>query len=387
MEKAIDIIKDILSNFIPPEYSGKVNWEGMLNGFLVFENDQKPLYTEVYKLELNDPEKLISQLPKLYKNFIEEVAEDYVLGNISKTSESLAQNKDFVKRVHDLKILKNVITKVERKRVKEELLLAYKRVTFQPHDKDIENAVKQKAREDLREKLKTWNREVKKDHVLEKRVEPAIEMSTESKKETKVISLWLKYSSVAAAIIVAFIVWQPHKTSNEIIFNNYKSNFSKITDIDHNGGLDLRQLNLSLKNDLSRDFELFYPVVKRDTSYTKQQSIAIFKAIEEIKKGEYTNAKLVLTEINPKEDNRQVLFYLALAQLNSNEVEKAINNFNYLTNVAHYKFEIEVQFYLALGYIKKGELKKAKGILSSNLIQTSKFSSDANEILGKLRWF
>ncbi|EIJ38789.1 hypothetical protein JoomaDRAFT_1782 [Galbibacter orientalis DSM 19592] len=387
MERGIRIIKDILSNSIPPEHLERVNWDEVLNGFVVFKSNQKPLYTEIYKLELNDPEKLIFQLPKLYRNFIEEVAEDYVLGNISKTSEILTQSQDFVKRVHYLKTLRNVITKAERNRIKEELPLAYQRVTFQPSEKDIENAVKQKAREDLREKIQTWNREVKKDVILEKRAEPTAEKPAKNKKETKIISLWLKYSSVAAAIVIGFIVWQPHKSSNEMIFNNYKSNLSNIKDIDQFGGLDVVEFNLSLNNNISRDFEPFRPVIKGDTSYTKQQSLAIFKAIEEIKKGEYTNAKLVLTEINPKEDNRQVLFYLALAQLNSNEVEKAINNFNYLTNVAYYKFEIEVQFYLALGYIKKGELKKAKGILSSKLIQTSKFSSEADDILGELRWF
>lgn len=215
METGIRIIKDILSNSIPPKYLGKVNWEGMLNGFLVYDSDQKPLYTEVYKLELNDPEKLISQLPKLYKSFIEEVAEDYVLGNVSKkASEILTQNQDFVKRVHYLKTLKNVITKVERKRVKEELPLAYQRITFQPNEKDIKNAVKQKAREDLKEKLKTWNQEAKKDVVLEKRVEPAIEMSTESKKETKVISLtWIKYAVAACVVLAAGVLY----------FNSYNS--------------------------------------------------------------------------------------------------------------------------------------------------------------------
>src|SRR5690606_10804671 len=145
---------------ISPEYLEKANWELMINGFLVFENDQQPLYNEIYKLELNDPEKVISRLPKLYRNFIEEMAEDYVLESISKIPEILKENKDFVEKVHYLKTLKNVITKVERKKIKEELPLAYQRVTFQPNEKDIENAVKQKAREDLMEKLQAWNQEV-----------------------------------------------------------------------------------------------------------------------------------------------------------------------------------------------------------------------------------
>jgi hypothetical protein len=76
-----------------------------------------------------------------------------------------------------------------------------------------------------------------------------------------------------------------------------------------------------------------------------------------------------------------------LSQLNSNDIDVAISNLEFLKNKKDLKFSDDVKFHLAMGYIKKGNRKKSKIILKELIVNNSKFKSRSELILKKMRWF
>lgn len=179
-------------------------WETFINDLLRFEEDAKPLYASIYSLELDDAEKVIAKLSGVYSKFLKELAENYVLGQVSGATDSLLKtnNDIFLKEVHFLQTLQQAIKSVERKRIKADLPNSYDQLAFELSETDIANVTQKKGRDDLKEKFKQWDAEL----VEESDMVPVFSMLTnenKNKKETKVISLsWMKYA-VAASIIIA----------------------------------------------------------------------------------------------------------------------------------------------------------------------------------------
>ncbi len=197
-------------------------WKNFSTVLVRFEENAQPLYTAIYSLELGNPEQIIDKLPKIYAQFLKELAECYVLGQTSEATDYLVKtnNKTFLKEVQFLKTMQQAIKSVERKRIKTELPQSYDRLTFELSETEIANAIKKKAREELKKKMKLWDAELE-DGV------PVISMAnledeiTSDKTRSKVISLsWMKYAVAASIIIAAGIFYFKSMGTTEISVEN-----------------------------------------------------------------------------------------------------------------------------------------------------------------------
>jgi hypothetical protein len=195
-----------------------------------FDKDAVPLYKAIYSLDLVDPEKAILQLESIYNAFVNDIAENFVLERSSEISNLLinAENKLFLDRVNYYKNLSNVIKKIERKRIKEALPKSYEALTFEIADEDLELIVKKHARDDLRQKLKQWDKELN----AENEVPIYINYSTHEK--TSNFS-WIQYS-IAACVLFALGFWcvnilnQDSVTINSIEVSQADLNQAQIQD-------------------------------------------------------------------------------------------------------------------------------------------------------------
>ena len=204
------------------EKVGASFWKNFSTVLVRFEENAQPLYTAIYSLELGNPEQIIDKLPKIYAQFLKELAECYVLGQTSEATDYLVKtnNKTFLKEVQFLKTMQQAIKSVERKRIKTELPQSYDRLTFELSETEIANAIKKKAREELKKKMKLWDAELE-DGV------PVISMAnledeiTSDKTRSKVISLsWMKYAVAASIIIAAGIFYFKNTGTPEIPVEN-----------------------------------------------------------------------------------------------------------------------------------------------------------------------
>jgi hypothetical protein len=204
------------------EKVGASFWKNFSTVLVRFEENAQPLYTAIYSLELGNPEQIIDKLPKIYAQFLKELAECYVLGQTSEATDYLVKtnNKTFLKEVQFLKTMQQAIKSVERKRIKTELPQSYDRLTFELSETEIANAIKKKAREELKKKMKLWDAELE-DGV------PVISMAnledeiTSDKTRSKVISLsWMEYAVAASIIIAAGIFYFKSMGTTEISVEN-----------------------------------------------------------------------------------------------------------------------------------------------------------------------
>lgn len=376
----------ILQNIILPELekdstfeiqkTNAIFWTNITNDFLHFEQDAKPVYAIIYGLELDNPEKIISKLTNFFETLIKALAENYVLGETSEAYDYLLQsnNETFSKEVAFLKNLQQAVKSVERKRIKADLPNSYERLTFEISDSDFENVIKKKEREDLKEKMKGWDAELEKQESV-----PVVAMlanENKDKKQTKVISLsWMKYASIAAILIIGFMIWQPSKLSNENLFSQYNSDASIIQSIDY------QKIATVSESSGVRGGEILFK------NYSKSETEEAIVAIDLFKNNNFEKSKRILITLNPKEKNNQLLLFLAIAQLKTNEVNEATSNLEYLNEISNYEFSDEVKFHLALGYLKQNKKKKAKDLFVAVATNDNKYSKPSQEILDKIRWF
>jgi hypothetical protein len=208
MKPATTLLKNLLLPKLEKDSQFEVSKlsESFLESFVIalcdFEKDAKPVYVLLHRLELNNTEKVISKLETLYTAFIKEMAEHLVLGHSSEICNLLIENKNptFEKEVLFFKHLKNAITKIERKQIKEELPDYFNKISFTIDDETITNVVKKKSREELKKKMAGWDEEL----ILSE--EPLVH-SFAPKRDTKVISLtWIKYAA-AACLVLGLGVW------------------------------------------------------------------------------------------------------------------------------------------------------------------------------------
>lgn len=231
MKLAINVVQNLLLPVLEKDSQFDVNklnlifWETFTKGLLDFEKDAKPLYAAIYRLELDDPEKIISALENIYTSFIKALAEEYVLGNTAEVFENLltAKNTLFEKQVHFFTNLEKAIKKVERSRIKTSLPIAFEKLTFELPENTIEAAIKKKEREALKEKMKVWDEELSTtEHVSS---HPLV-----SEKVTKLIQLsWPKYAAAACVVLgLGFwiYIYQQQKVFTE---NDFANNQNKKT--------------------------------------------------------------------------------------------------------------------------------------------------------------
>ena len=249
MKKEIEQIKSLLEPILSKEMnrlSEKSNWEAITSGFILFEKNPNHLYTEVYRLKTSNPENIISELPLLYQSFINEIAEDYVLGKKNTTATILIEQGSFLfsERVAFLKTLKNIITKQERLKIKKAFLIPKENIDLSYYDKNIEFAVKKKARIDLKDKFSNWNKELEKEG---------------RKQKSKVIFLsGIKYAAAAMIIISVGFFFNLNKSQNsETIIANLKESTQKVLVISEIG---LGYISSSVKDSILITYKLNNPI-------------------------------------------------------------------------------------------------------------------------------
>lgn len=379
MKTAIAIVQNIILPILEKDSKFDIQktnaafWEKFATDLLYFEKDAKPLYTNIYGLELANADKVIGKLPNIYSQFLMELAENYVLGESTEATDYLLKtdNDTFLKEVRFLKNIEQAIKSVERKRIKADLPTSYERLTFELSETHLVNVTKKKGREDLREKFKQWDTEL-----VEVESVPVVSMLKNEKEKSKVISLsWMKYASIAAIFIIGFMIWQPNKLSNEELFSQYNTEESIIQSIDYQ-----KMATVSESGEV-RGGEILFQ------NFTKSETEEAMTAIELFKDNNFEKAKQILNSLNPKEKNNQLLLFLAIAQLKTNEINEAVSNLEYLNAISNYEFADEVKFHLAFGYIKQNENKKAKILLVTLASDHNNYSKKSQEILDNMRWF
>jgi hypothetical protein len=226
MNNSSTLIKGLILPLIIKMSKGNLNtlsddfWNQFANDFIHYEIDAQPIYSTLYKLELQNPEDVFDKLPQAYSSFINELAEEYVLGNENEIIIKLLEsnNEFFLKEVTFLKTMKVVITKLERQDIKKNLPEAYERLVFELDEETLRQVAKKKSREDLRAKFEHWDEEFVKEESNLKLKEYSIvresnssfdneESVYPSNPKRKVISLsWIKYAAAACIVLTAGIM-------------------------------------------------------------------------------------------------------------------------------------------------------------------------------------
>ena len=210
MEKEIQIIQDL---FIPvlqkderfdASKCDNAFWEKILQEFIDYQQDSKPFYAIIYGLELAEPMKVIHKLENLQHSFLDQLAEENVLGYSSVSIVKLEHDNPFFnERVQFYKNLEKAIILSERKRMKSELPSMYDKYTFELDEKQLAQAIANRERKALRDKMKLWDKEL----LAEKEEEQVIELSA-NKTITKTFPLmsYIKYA-LAACLVIGLGFW------------------------------------------------------------------------------------------------------------------------------------------------------------------------------------
>lgn len=229
MEKEIQIIQDL---FIPVLQKDEcfdalkcdnTFWEKILHEFIDYQQDSKPFYATIYGLELAEPMKVIHKLENLQHSFLDQLAEENVLGYSSESIVKLEQNNPFFKeRVEFYKNLEKAIILSERKSIKSELPAMYDKYTFELDEKKLAQAIANREHKALRDKMKLWDKEL-----LAVNEEEQVIESSSNKTITKTLPLmsYIKYA-IAACLVIGLGFWfennQNHKDVpvNKVVKNN-----------------------------------------------------------------------------------------------------------------------------------------------------------------------
>ena len=210
MEKEIQIIQDLFIPVLQKDKRFDVSkcdnpfWKKILQEFIDYQQDSKPFYAIIYGLELAEPMKVIHKLENLQHSFLDQLAEENVLGYSSEGIVKLEQNNPFFKeRVQFYKNLEKAIILSERKRMKSELPSMYDKYTFELDEKQLAQAIANRERKALRDKMKLWDKEL----LAEKEEEQVIELSA-NKTITKTFPLmsYIKYA-LAACLVIGLGFW------------------------------------------------------------------------------------------------------------------------------------------------------------------------------------
>lgn len=183
-----------------------------------------------------------------------------------------------------------------------------------------------------------------------------------------------KWILAAAAVLIGviFIIWQPHLSSNQSIYDSYAFAYTPDNLLISNSAINTRGDGVYFEN------------------FSSSENALISEAFQLYNEQDYNSAKLIFERVlRPRNRNIELLFYMSLAQLFSNDNEKAIENLIYLVaqNSNEYIFHNDYMYYLALAYIKNNQPRKARKILKVLVKNNEAYSSQARSILKTIRWF
>jgi hypothetical protein len=219
-------------------------WHQFATDFIYYEIDAAPVYAALYQLELENPEDVFEKLPQVYSSFINELAEEYVLGNKSEITTKLLESKNetFLKEVAFLNTMKAVITKTGRNQLRKDLPQAYDRLVFELDEETLLQVAKKKSREDLRAKFEQWDEELVESKKYSEVIKFSLSEDKESdfnlneiessrrgeknitnsaKSELKVITLnWIKYAAAACLVLGVGVWFYTNYEQQDILHND-----------------------------------------------------------------------------------------------------------------------------------------------------------------------
>jgi hypothetical protein len=189
-------------------------WNKVTAEFINFEQDKKPFYASIYSLNLVNVEQVLNKLESLLNPFLDQIAETYVQGYSSNTTQKLSKvSHYFNERVLFYNNLKKAIFLSERKRIKSELPTMYEKYTFEIDEKQLVEAITKIERQALRDKMKVWDEELiqsnsdLQDVKFSLSSEEKLINFEETNENAKVISFsWVKYA-VAACFVLGLGFW------------------------------------------------------------------------------------------------------------------------------------------------------------------------------------
>jgi hypothetical protein len=226
-------------------------------------------------------------------------------------------------------------------------------------DKNISKAFQIEKRQELKRKLKL------------------IDKNTESEPGwTITIRPYLKALSIAASILLFIGIWQPQHFSDKKLYSDYLSN------LDNNSIADFTKTDIVIEQNGLRGEEEHF------RNYNDIETIHLLEAIANVKQKKFEYAlRIFNTHHIVKEKNPGLTLYVSIAQLNTDNLNDAILNLEYLSKLSGFIYRDESKFHLAFAYLKLGERRKAKQLLKELVNSKSKFSSQAQITLDKIRWF
>ncbi|MBI3139991.1 MAG: hypothetical protein HYZ15_15550 [Sphingobacteriales bacterium] len=324
--------------------------------------------SKAYLLILVENESLNIGVGKIdsFLNFIRDRnTPDSLRGNLLQTIQSLSLNevRALLEQFTEEDEFENLVSKsfqIEKRReLKKNLVQFDTEYENDSFDETITKAFQIEKREQLKKKLKV------------------LDVESVSKKG-KVVSMgtYLKAISIAASIILILVVWQPQHSSDKKLFADYSNS------IDNSSINDFTQTErINEQGGLRGEEEHF-------RNFTFDETLQLQEAIALVKQKEFEKAKGVFNRFHiEKEKNPGLVLYLSIAQLNSDDMEEAIKNLEYLNRLPAFSYTEETKFHLAFAYLKTGERKKAKELLNELITSKSKFSDKAQQTLKKIRWF
>lgn len=210
MEKEIQIIQDLFIPVLQKDKRFDVSkcdnpfWKKILQEFIDYQQDSKPFYAIIYGLELAEPMKVIHKLENLQHSFLDQLAEENVLGYSSVSIVKLEHDNPFFnERVQFYKNLEKAIILSERKRIKSELPSMYDKYSFELDEKKLAQAIANREHKALRDKMKLWDKEL-----LAVNEEEQVIESSSNKTITKTLPLmsYIKYA-IAACLVIGLGFW------------------------------------------------------------------------------------------------------------------------------------------------------------------------------------
>lgn len=235
--------------------------------------------------------------------------------------------------------------------------------------------------EEILEQEKSFSKNVKSAFILnekEKLKQQFQELEKAKKNSRKLPKKSIRFAiSIAAAASLILFIWQPFKLGNDQLFSNYLA--SANTTLPPVSRIDFRvEANEQTRSDNATTI----------SGYTYEESELIFSALNLMRGGNFIGARIRLEKASvTKEKNPEILIYLAIAQLNTNETEKAIENLEFLRNVPNYTFLQEVKYHLAMACLKVNRNKDAKALLHELVKEHAAYSKESEKVLRQIRLF
>lgn len=271
-------------------------------------------------------------------------------------AELKALEEDYLKESDFDRLILKSFQLEKRRLLKQKLIQLDSEIAEASLDETITKAFRVEKRKELKEGLK--------------------KLELESKVPGRVISMksFFKIISIAASIILIFLIWQPQHISDKKLFATYSGNHNILTDFT-DADLIKKQTGLRGEEEHFRN-------------YSYGETLELQEAIALVKQKDYERAKEIFKRLNvEKEKNSGLALYFSIAQLNTDNLAEAIKNLEYLAKLPDFSYQDETKFHLAFAYLKSGERKKARELLNDLVKNNSKFSDQAKQIIKKLRWF